>query len=302
MVKLPEQSFATSCKCQATTIEQLSNGIIKVQKQQSHLDLAYFQLYSQIAEADLLESLQTKRILNNSAARDLELIGNVEGKSVLEIGPGLGALSKLLRISGAQVTVADLIPNYLLPLRADGFECLQVDAQNLSLYESFDVIVLCDVLEHVFRPYDVLHSAHVALKKNGLIYVRSPIRESLKNYSLLLGYPYEIVHLRTYTSDLLKRELHSSGFKIKQISRNLATANRQIRNFPVLTRIVLNYSISQNLASHYSNVWRQRFFNFIAGSDIDLEKTKIRKIFKPLIKIFRLLLMSPGEIAIIAKK
>lgn len=278
------------------------SNITQVKKDLSDLDLAYFALYSQIAKTDIQSSLQTKRILNDSARRDLKLIGAVKEKKVLEVGPGLGDLSELLRSNGAYVTVADLVPDYLMQLRTRGFDCYQVDAQNLSFFESFDLIVLCDVLEHVFRPYDVLHSSYLALKKSGLIYVRSPNRESLKNYSPLLGYPYEIVHLRTYNADLLKRELYSSGFKVQRVFRNLLTANRQIRNVPFLIRFILGSTLSQNLFFSYNKTLRQRILNFIAGSDIDMNKSNTRRVLKPLIIGFRLIFMSSGEIAIIAKK
>lgn len=182
----------------------------------SRLDMAYRELIFQIAEEDTqsgIPAFQNEENLSRKAEQDAGRIGRVEGKQVLEIGPGYGHLALLLEAKGASVSVLDLVPQYIQRLSSSiSGKAYIADAQKFDLPEAFDIIVLCDVLEHVFRPADVLISCRLALKPGGTVYVRSPSHEANVYYSMGLGFPHECVHLRTYTPELLARELHATGF------------------------------------------------------------------------------------------
>ena len=107
------------------------------------------------------------------------------------------------------------------------------NAENLPYREHFDVLAATDILEHVLRPGDFLLSAHRALKVGGRFMVRVPVFESLLQYAGLGGYPYELVHLRTYTPGLLRQELRGAGFKVTRMRRTDLGWGRMRRMVPV---------------------------------------------------------------------
>lgn len=177
---------------------------------------SYTEIYTAIAAEDVFgesPAFQDMAFLQTKAEADLRNLGDVNGKRVLEVGPGWGNLALLLEQSNAEVSVADLVPHYMdkLAPHISGKTFLH-DIQIPLWSEQFDVVVMCDVLEHLFRPSDALLAARQALRPGGLLYVRVPSHESLITYAMTLGMPYEIVHMRTYTPALLRRELKAAGF------------------------------------------------------------------------------------------
>jgi SAM-dependent methyltransferase len=196
-----------------------------------NLQEAMVQLYQKIAEEDVKSPIQSESELLRKAERDLSNLGCVSGLTVLEVGPGLGHLTRLLEERGALVSVVDLVSTYVdrLEQSISGTVIVQ-DAQQLQLKEHFDLVICCDVLEHVLRPADVLLSIAKILKPEGRLYVRVPSNERLVGYSQLLGCPYEAVHLRTYSPRLLEQELISCGYRVLRGPKGLKGSPRVPRN------------------------------------------------------------------------
>lgn len=198
---------------------------------QTVIDRAYRDLYLQIAAADLAESIQNVEELRLKARYDADNLGDVSGLKVLEVGPGQGHLARELERRGAHVSACDLIPAYLQALESDlSGRVFLADVQNMPINAEYDLVILCDVLEHVFRPPDALVSAYNALTPGGRIYVRSPSFERLTRYSRAAGCPWELVHLRTYTRSILKSEVLGVGFRRVKGPRLLRGCARTPRN------------------------------------------------------------------------
>ena len=180
----------------------------------SPLEEEYRRLYASIAERDLESPFQDTTAIAQRAEVDLSRIvalrPDAANLKLLEVGPGLGDFYRHARKAFGDVTVTDLVPHYLE--RIDGARRVVADVQDMPFEGEFDVIVMCDVLEHVLRPIDALLSAARALREGGLLYVRSPYKEQSLDYARLLGCPYPAVHLRTFTKATLRRELVASGF------------------------------------------------------------------------------------------
>lgn len=188
-----------------------------VRMRASDLDRAYAANYREIATLDTQEgrpAFQSATDLANRARADARRIGDVNGLQVLEVGPGWGDLALRLEDAGARVSLLDLVPEYLLLLkdRISG-DAFLGDVQDFCVPQKFDIVILCDVLEHVFRPADALICVTEVLKPGGKIYVRSPSYEANAHYSLRLGYGHELVHLRTYTRELLRNDLAAVGLR-----------------------------------------------------------------------------------------
>ncbi len=304
VLKLENQliSSEVECLCNKFKIRIDNHNSFIIDGPKSDLDRAYKISYENISQEDLNFSMQNEDSLIHKAHYDFNKLGSVRGKRILEIGPGQGHLAKLLYDSGADLTLVDLVPGYLKKIQDEiPVTTILADVQKLCLFDSFDVIIICDVLEHVFRPSDVLWWLNKALRQDGVLYVRVPSHESNIFYSNSLGYPYELVHLRTYTRSLLVRELIASGFEI----------SRRIRPK------VFNYRIPKNWVPGVKRYWFIKRA-ILAKSSSDLEsmgfidrflegflqarfsdKHRVLNFILIFIRIFYTL---PVEIAVMAKK
>ena len=99
-------------------------------------------------------------------------------------------------------------------------------APNQSSYEkdSFDVITLWDVIEHVPQPSELLEIAFQILKPGGLCFAYT---ENFRSFNVMVcGERSEIfapdVHLWHYTPDSFKAQFSAAGFtEIKTVTKGL---------------------------------------------------------------------------------
>lgn len=82
--------------------------------------------------------------------------------------------------------------------------------EELELRASFyDAVVLWNSLEHMYDPKETLDICRDMLKPHGLIYIRVPDKQSIKE----LNKYYEPLHLYEFTGDCLAKHLENLGFK-----------------------------------------------------------------------------------------
>lgn len=187
----------------------------------TELDSAVFAIYDNYTRR-FPRQAQPEENLKKKARLDANNLPRLAGLRVLEVGPGAGQLAELMSSQGARVSLLDLVRTYLDQLVEVSDYRFVADIQNpfkahdAPLKSSFDLITMCDVLEHVIRPGDALISARELLKPNGLLYVRSPSFETMSKYALANGCEVEMAHLRTYTPELLLREVRDSGLRVRK--------------------------------------------------------------------------------------
>lgn len=90
--------------------------------------------------------------------------------------------------------------------------------------ESFDLITLWDVIEHLPDPGKELDQIYTILKPSGILVVNYPDFASLP--AMLLGrkWPFLLsVHLTYYTPLTIRREMKKHGFKIVAVTRHWQT-------------------------------------------------------------------------------
>jgi len=84
--------------------------------------------------------------------------------------------------------------------------------------QSFDIISLWDVVEHLTEPDNVLKHVCSLLKKDGVLIINYPDYDSLISRLLKSKWPFLLsVHLIYYNRKTIKKQLEQCGFKIKQI-------------------------------------------------------------------------------------
>lgn len=117
----------------------------------------------------------------------VELVKKLEGvRSICDLGCGNGHISGRLANAGFEVTGVDASPSGIAIARraypnVEFVEAL-IDRQ-LNLGQ-FDLVVSSDVIEHMYRPSDLLEAAWALLKPGGQILLGTPYHGYLKNLVL----------------------------------------------------------------------------------------------------------------------
>lgn len=166
----------------------------------------------------LIDELQT---LEGAADRNYqwvyEIIAPFLGRSLLEVGSGVGVISKFLVARGDPVILSDHQTTYLHYLHDRFGNAPHVTYQLLDLQSerydlgghSIDTIVCLNVLEHLEDDRHVLRNFHTLLPDKGRLVLQIP------NYPLLFGSLDEVYgHYRRYTQQSIAGRLSEAGFRI----------------------------------------------------------------------------------------
>ena len=126
-----------------------------------------------------------------------------------------------------------------------GVDARQGTAESvISLGETFDVVTMFDVIEHLYNPVEVLRLSRSVLKQGGLIMVSTPNYDALSR--LVLGEDWAILspleHLYYFTAKTLQRAFLAAGYSSSRVYREhdgwglLETMNPHHTNAPDATR------------------------------------------------------------------
>ena len=138
---------------------------------------------------------------------------------LLDVGCNEGRGLQIYRKNGFEVE--GLEPNELAAKAAikKGFKIYTKNLESFQPSDSFDVVVLSNVLEHSLHPIEMLrHTAHI-LKSDGQIWVSCPNVESWQRklfgrYWINWHVPFHIVH---FSQKTLTNILKETGFEIQEI-------------------------------------------------------------------------------------
>jgi SAM-dependent methyltransferase len=161
---------------------------------------------------------------------------------LLEIGCGTGELLAQAQEQGFRVRGIEFSPSSTAKanrrlggalVEAGTVETARVPAGH------FDVVIGCDVLEHVRKPQAFLASVYEFLKPGGVVFLITPSIDSWSRK--LLGkhwMEYKTEHLFYFSKGSLVRLLEATGFRDVSLSANrkvlsLDYLNRHFQRFPV---------------------------------------------------------------------
>ncbi len=144
-----------------------------------------------------------------------ELIDPLLGSSLLEVGSGVGVVSRRLVERGDAVILSDRHPAYLRHLRERFGHLQHVRIRALDLEkdrydaDGVDTIVCLNVLEHIEDDRRVLQKFFELLPHGGHLVLQVP------NYPFLFGSLDEAYgHYRRYTRGALAERLSDAGFSV----------------------------------------------------------------------------------------
>lgn len=158
--------------------------------------------------------------------RVLSLLDSSPGQKVLEVGCASGRLGREIKKIGHYVAGIEISESAAQEAKKVLDEVYVFDIESEwpaeILNEKFDLIILPEILEHVFDPVYVLKKSRAALKPDGEIILTIPNFLAWTNrvYFLLGFFRYEkegmfdFGHIRWFTYPYLKEVLAESGFII----------------------------------------------------------------------------------------
>lgn len=148
----------------------------------------------------------------------LDLVKNAPKNSkILDIGCSSGIFLKDLEALGFKIENLygiDISDSAIENCKANGIQnSFVMDAQNITLTESFDIIIASDCLEHLEDDKKALKNWKSLLKIGGTMYVFVPAYMSLWSYHDTIN-----MHYRRYTNKELKSKLIAENLAIEKAS------------------------------------------------------------------------------------
>lgn len=146
--------------------------------------------------------------------------------SVFDIGCGDGLLMEHLKDNGLQVTGIDISDKAIEICKNRGLECRQGDITDTLPFQdnSFDNILLIDVLEHLFQPQEVLKEAHRVCKEYVFIsvpnFVSLPARLQVMAGDVPENNTSRDGHAYWMTLSVARSLLEQAGFRIEELITN----------------------------------------------------------------------------------
>jgi SAM-dependent methyltransferase len=188
--------------------------------------------------AEILDSFASAPRFNRWMA---DTIRPFLGQRVLEIGAGVGNLTRHLARKRKRYVATDIDWEHLVRLRngllhRPVLETAQCDLANprdfLPFAESMDTVVCLNVLEHLEDDAGALRNIYSALDGGGRAIILVPCGPELfGQMDVVLG------HFRRYRKEQLKQRLEEAGFRVEQILEfNRASRPGWLLNARVLRR------------------------------------------------------------------
>ncbi|KQX63826.1 class I SAM-dependent methyltransferase [Paenibacillus sp. Root444D2] len=139
------------------------------------------------------------------------------GDRLLEVGVGAGELSAVAKEFMFNVTGLDIRPPYAEAV-TNMLDILvyTVDFLEFETEEKFDVLIMGDVIEHMFDPIQAISKAHSLLNDKGVLWISTPNFESAFSMVKKDTDPmWRIVeHLNYFSFRSLKKWLDILGFEV----------------------------------------------------------------------------------------
>lgn len=136
---------------------------------------------------------------------------NLSGCRILEVGCGGGLLSSLLLQTGANLVTADILTSAVRSAREKGVtKGLTFDAGYPWPFarQSFEVIIMMDVLEHIKNDVACLYEVKRVLRRGGMVLLTVPAHQFLFS-----GWDKSLGHYRRYSKSRLSNTLRVAGLQ-----------------------------------------------------------------------------------------
>ena len=185
---------------------------------------AYYDKYANLDKEDVFDPI------TNARCKDLlNFFSRFNcGREVLDVGCGLGQFVEVANKGGWKAEGLELSKGAVDFARRHGLAVRKLDFFSEDIKpNSYDVLTLFEVLEHVPNPSEFIHRALEVVRPGGLVYLTTPNFASLDRF--LLGRDWGIIHrehLTYFTPRTLRFMVERAGcFEIPHFeTRNVSMA------------------------------------------------------------------------------
>ena len=162
-----------------------------------------------------------------------------EARSILDVGCGSGSTGALLKASRTDCRVSGIeLDERAARIAQEVLDDVIVgDVQTMEIpfpHQSFDCLILADILEHTVDPVTVLKKVAQFLSPEGTLVVSLP---NIRHYSAIQrlisrGWKYEDsgvfdrTHLRFFSLASMKELIEAAGFRIEHVEPKIVTGRK----------------------------------------------------------------------------
>jgi len=204
-------------------------------------------------------------------------------ETFLDIGCGHGGVASELIQRGYKVSGIEINKDAIKSLKSKGFEVFIKDTSKpLELNKKFDVVMILDVLEHLFDPNFLLKEAKNAINSDGTIIVTVPLYFDIvdrfkilftgsvisvdnlcygeENYKKFRSYNYD--HIRFFRPKEVIEMGENLGLIIDKIEYESINYGGSCKIFKYLIRLISNkftVNLNPNLLAHSMKIrWKKK--------------------------------------------
>lgn len=137
----------------------------------------------------------------------VDFVAEHAGRSVLDLGCGLGGYSEALAERGFEVRALDVAPDYVERARSIGVDAELYDGQTIPLEDgSVDTVILLEVLEHLDDPARLLREAQ-RVARSGVLVTTPNCTQDFGEVPVEFSHMLDVDHRQFFTEDSLRRLL-----------------------------------------------------------------------------------------------
>jgi len=137
----------------------------------------------------------------------VDFVAEHAGRSVLDLGCGLGGYSRALAERGFDVRALDVVPDYVERARSIGVEAELYDGDTIPLGDgSVDTVMLLEVLEHLDDPAQLLGEAR-RVARTGVLVSTPNCTQDFGAVPVEFSHMLDVDHRHFFTEPSLERLL-----------------------------------------------------------------------------------------------
>jgi SAM-dependent methyltransferase len=137
----------------------------------------------------------------------VDFVAEHAGRSVLDLGCGLGGYSRALAERGFDVRALDVAPDYVERARSIGVDAEVYDGERIPLEDgSVETVILLEMVEHLDDPGGLLREARRVARGNGLVTTPN-CTQDFGDVPVEFSHMLDVDHRQFFTEESLRRLL-----------------------------------------------------------------------------------------------
>jgi 2-polyprenyl-3-methyl-5-hydroxy-6-metoxy-1,4-benzoquinol methylase len=193
-------------------------------------------------------------------------------KKIADLGSGVGTLDFYLasrgnHISGFEysesaVKTAIISANKLK--LSENIKYSRVDIANINKSDTFDIVLMTEVIEHMVDDVGIIKLAYKMLKMNGIIIISTRSSDApLFKIGFSEVHDENVGHLRRYTTSELEKIINKNGFKLLEKGKSEGLLRDVIFSYPKfgsqIVRVANKFSLISDLLTVIDNLTLRLF-------------------------------------------